>query len=146
MRRRNATRFGMPWERSTACISAGTDHVYVRRRAPDTRGNLVTELVVGCGGAPWYYPTNSKLNASIDKHVVPTVQFINAALDKSNTYPEGRNTDGLPPYFGYVLITIDGDTAKGEWKAFVNYDDKGKIAPAVPKFKTLDTFTLKSGN
>ena len=124
----------------------GHDHVYARRTAPDSRGNPVLELVVGCGGAPRYYPTNSKLNAGIDKHVVPTVQFINAGLDKTHVYAEGHNTGGLPPYFGYVLITIDGDTARGEWKAFVNYDDKGNTAPEVPEFKTLDTFTLQSGN
>jgi hypothetical protein len=121
----------------------GHDHIYARRTAPDSNGNPVTEIVVGCGGAPEYYPTKSDLNASIDKHVVPTVQFINAGLDKSNVYLEGHNTDCLPPYFGYLLITIDGDTAKGEWRAFVNYEDKDKTAPAVPEFKTLNTFTLK---
>ena len=35
--------------------------------------------------------------------------------------PKIENTDDLPMYFGYVLITVDGDKLSGEWRAFVNY-------------------------
>jgi len=113
----------------------GHDHMYVRRTAPDSKNYPVLEMVVGCAGAPFYPDDHEALNAQYDRHVVPTDLFVNAGI-------AGKNTDGLRPYFGYVLFTIDGNKCTGEWKALVNYDYKNWEAPAQPQCVTKDTFTL----
>ena len=115
----------------------GHDHMYVRRTAPDRHDHPVLELVVGCAGAPFYPDDHEALNAKYDRHVVPTDQFVNAGGNKSAEH----NTNGLRPYFGYLLITIDGNKLTGEWKAFVNYDYTHWQAPAQPQFATQDTFS-----
>jgi len=115
---------------------SGHDHLYVRRTAPDRAGHAVTECIVGCAGAPFYPLSGEALNADYDRHVVPTDQFVNAAHGGT------KNTNDYPQYYGYLLITVDGNTLTGEWKAFVNYDYKNWKAPEKPEFKTLDTFTL----
>jgi hypothetical protein len=116
----------------------GHDHMYVRQTAPDAKGRKVLELVVGCAGATPYPLDNAGMNAQFDRHVVPEIQFVNA---RAGGVP---NTGGLPMYFGYVLITVDGGRLTGRWRALTNYNTEtftGPVAPAEPRFETLDTFT-----
>ena len=117
---------------------SGHDHLYVRHVAPDSQGRPVMELLVGCAGATPYPYDHRAVNALHDRHVVPTDLFVNAV-------PGGvPNTRGLPMYFGYVLITIDGTRLTGQWRAFTNYDTRtfiGPTPPELPHFETLDTFS-----
>lgn len=116
---------------------SGHDHLYVRHTAPDSAGHPVLELVVGCAGATPYPFDSVQLNAEIDRHVVPTTLFVNA---KKGSVP---NSLDLPMYFGYVLITVDGDHLQGEWRAFTNYDTRtftGPAAPEKPRFEAFDHF------
>jgi hypothetical protein len=120
----------------------GHDHMYVRHTAPDAAGRPVMEIVAGDAGATPYAFDSAGLNAQLDRHVVPTVQFVNA---KRGAVP---NTGNYPMYFGYVLVTVDGDTLRGEWHAFTNYDTTtftGPSAPEAPRFETLDRFTWHHG-
>ena len=117
---------------------SGHDHRYVRHVAPDSQGHPVMELMVGCAGATPYPYDHREVNALHDRHVVPTDLFVNAV-------PGGvPNTHGLPMYFGYVLVTVDGTKLSGEWRAFTNYDTHtftGPTPPELPRFEALDTFT-----
>ncbi len=120
------------------CYFCGHDHMYVRRTAPDSAGHPVLEFILGCAGAPPYPLDHEQANAQYDRHVVPTDLFVNAARNKG----KNENTHGEKHYFGYLLITVDGSKATGEWKAFTNFDEVHWTSPATPKFDTLDTFTL----
>ena len=140
---------------------AGHDHMYVRQVAPDRANRPVLTLVAGDGGAPPQLYNNSGLNAEIGRKVVPQNFFINAKSrpdeiaksDEGSTTkavaevargPTVENTRGLPMYFGFVLITVDGPKITGEWRAFTNYDtttSTGPVAPEQPRFETLDRFT-----
>ncbi len=140
---------------------AGHDHMYVRQVAPDRAGRPVLTLVAGDSGAPPQIYDNSGLNAQVGRKVVPQNFFVNAKPDEGGgakpdddagkkTAPEKvygptvENTNGLPMYFGYVLVTVEGDKISGEWRAFTNYNTKtatGPVAPEQPKFETLDRFT-----
>jgi len=119
----------------------GHDHLYVRRTAPDSHGHPVTELIVGCAGAPNYPYDHEALNTRYDQHVAPTAQFVNATPTR-----EMPNTNGSPFYFGYLIITVDGNTATGRWKAFINYDYAHWDAPPHPVFRVLDSFVLKTSS
>lgn len=116
----------------------GHDHMYVRHTAPDSAGNQVLELVVGTAGAPFYPLDRADQNARYDKGIVPKVLFVNAASHKR----ANKNTNAYPPEFGYLVVTVNGKKAVGEWKGFVNYDYSHWAAPANPVFKTLDRFEL----
>lgn len=138
---------------------AGHDHMYVRQVAPDHAGRPVLTLVAGGAGAPPTFYDNSGRNARVGGKVVPQNLFVNAKPDEGGVAtpdddagkkaaaadgPKVENTDGLPMYFGYVLITVDGAKISGEWRAFTNYNTKtstGPVAPEQPKFETLDRFT-----
>ena len=140
---------------------AGHDHMYVRQVAPDRAGRPVLTLVVGDAGAPSQLYDNSGLNAEVGRKVVPKNFFVNAKPDTGEVAkadddaakkaptapakgPKVENTHGLPMYFGYVLVTVDGEKISGEWRAFTNYNTKtstGPVAPEQPKFETLDRFT-----
>ena len=127
---------------------AGHDHLYVRRTAPDFLNRPVLELVVGCAGAPPYAYDNAALNDKLDRHVTPTELFINAkpasrlaGSGKSSLY---QNTGGLPNYFGYMLVTVDGLKLTGVWRALTNYDMKEWRMTGKPRFETLDTFTQEA--
>lgn len=115
----------------------GHDHMYVRRESPDSHNHPVLELVVGDAGAPPYDFSNAGLNTNYDRHIQPTVRFVNSG-DRAS------DTKGYPMYFGYLLITVYPGKLEGEWWALTNYDT-GKIAteapPADPRFEKLDTFT-----
>jgi hypothetical protein len=115
----------------------GHDHMYVRCTAPDAAGNDVTEIVSAAAGAPLYPYDNKKLNEKIDVRVVPEDKFVNA-------HGGTPNTNGLPAYFGYTLVTIEGDTATFEFKAFKNYDYKKWVAPEEPDFVTIDRWITKA--
>ena len=121
----------------------GHDHMYVRSHAPDANGNEIIELIVGSGGAG-FYPRDEKreaMNETLDRHVRPALDFVNGKVE----HGVNTNTDHRPPAFGYLVITVDGNQATGEWKAFANYDAVHWCAPATPKFETWDTFTLSDG-
>jgi hypothetical protein len=146
---------------------AGHDHMYVRQTAPDRKGREVLTLVVGDAGAPAQMYGNSGLNAEVGSKVVPHTYFVNAkpfgspptteevaSAEKAKKEgkappvppfgPKVENTDGLPPYFGFLLVTVDGNRIRGEWRALVNYDSKTSkwtTKAATPKFKTLDRFS-----
>jgi hypothetical protein len=141
---------------------AGHDHMYVRQVVPDRSGRPVLTMVVGDAGAPPQFYDNLGLNAEIGRKVVPQNFFLNAKPDAGEAAkadddaakkgvpvvpakgPKVENTNGLPMYFGYVLVTVDGDKISGEWRAFTNYDTKtatGPAAPEQPKFETFDRFT-----
>jgi len=139
---------------------AGHDHMYVRQVAPDRAGRPVLTIVAGDAGAPAQLYDNSGLNGQIGRKVVPKNYFVNAKVsegtvakpddDATKKAPEKvygpivENTNGLPMYCGYVLVTVDGDKISGEWRALTNYDTKtstGPVAPEKPKFETLDRFT-----
>jgi len=138
---------------------AGHDHMYVRQVAPDRAGRPVLTLVTGDSGAPPQLYDNSGRNAEVGRKVVPQNLFLNAkpntgeiVKDDDETTkkaapgkgPKVANTNGLPMYFGYVLITVDGAKISGEWRAFTNYNTKtstGPVAPEQPKFEVLDRFT-----
>jgi len=107
----------------------GHDHFYLRAEAPDARQNTVMELVVGSGGAGFYGHDNEGRNATLDRGVVPQTQFFN-----------GKGSE--KPYYGYLLVTVNGNQATGEWKAFTNYDDTTGTAAGDPKFEVLDRFVL----
>lgn len=107
----------------------GHDHFYLRAEAPDAKGNPVTELIVGSGGAGFYRREHEDRNREIGRGVMPQMKYFN-----------GEGSD--KKYFGYLLVTVNGKTATGEWKAFTNYDYKNWAAPAEPKFEAMDTFTL----
>jgi hypothetical protein len=118
----------------------GHDHLYVRRKEPDSANRWVLELVVGDAGAPPYEYDHSALNANYDRHVVPTDLFINAGGARASEH----NTGGHPMYFGYLVITVDGSKLEGQWRAFTNFDvvkNAGPVPPEEPKFEALDTFT-----
>ena len=121
-----------------AIYCCGHDHLYLRCTLPDDAGHAVTELIVGDGGAPLYAADNTGHNAK-EGRLAPTTQFVNGAVG-SNT---NNNTNGHPPYFGYLVVTIDDNVATGEWKAFVNYNEKTWAGTEKPVFKTLDTFRLQ---
>jgi len=121
-----------------AVYMCGHDHMYLRHTAPDSKGNQVMELVVGTAGAPFYPLDKTLENAKYDREIVPTVQFVNADLDLG----VNKNTNDNPPEFGYLIVTVNGKKAIGEWKGFTNYDYKNWIAPAHPVFKTLDRFEV----
>ena len=117
---------------------SGHDHMYVRHTAPDIAHHPVLELVVGCAGATPYPYDNAAMNAKLDRLAVPVDEFVNA---KAGGVP---NTNRLPMYFGYVLITVDGDELHGAWRAFTNYDTTtftGPKPPEEPRFETLDRFS-----
>jgi hypothetical protein len=139
----------------------GHDHMYVRQVAPDRKGRPVLTAVIGDAGASPQYYDNSGLNAEIGRKVVPKTYFLNAKPDTGERTatekaeeakakgaasfgPKVENTNGLPMYFGYLLITVDGPKISGEWRAFVNYDAKTMTPPPAgeaPKFEVLDRFT-----
>ncbi len=130
---------------------AGHDHMYVRRTAPDSQNRPVMELVAGCAGAPPYPYDHAALNGKYDRHVVPKALFINASAKddsekevKDKTSVKVRNTKGYPNYFGYVLITLDGNKLTGQWRALTNFNLKKWELEGKPKFATLDTFTQKA--
>ena len=110
--------------------------------APDAAGRNVLELLVGCAGATPYSLDNVGMNATLDRKAVPTIQF-------ANSKPGGvPNTNGLPMYFGYLLLTVGADTIHGQWRAFTNYDTKTFTGPGpgeTPKFEVLDSFTWTHG-
>jgi hypothetical protein len=131
---------------------AGHDHMYVRQVAPDRAKRPVLTLVVGDAGAPAYPYDNSGFSAGIGRQTAPQNFFVNAkpdddagkkaAADKAYG-PKVENTNGLPMYFGLVVVTVDGDKLSGEWRAFTNYNTNtatGPAAPEPPKFETLDRF------
>ncbi len=121
----------------------GHDHLYLRCHAPDADGHQVTELIVGSAGAG-FYPRDEKheaMNEKLDRDVRPDVDFINGKVE----HGVSANTDQRPAAFGYLVITVDGNRATGEWKAFTNYDADHWSAPATPKFETWDRFALTNG-
>jgi len=120
----------------------GHDHLYLHHVAPDDKGNRVHELVVGCGGAPFYPFDNESMNKSLDHGICPTTCFVNAG--STTGVAANTNSCGYPPYFGYLVITVDGHAATAEWKAFINYDSEHWIAPEKPEFRALDTFIIET--
>ena len=116
----------------------GHDHVYVRARIPSRAGPPVTQFIVGCAGAPHYAGKEEEEHEGAPQPGRAAVQFVNGALDGK----QNHNTGGHPPYFGYLVIAVDGRSATGEWKAYVNCDEKAWAVPEHPEFKTLDTFRL----
>lgn len=145
---------------------AGHDHMYVRQTAPDRKGRDVLTLVVGDAGAPAQVYGNTSLNGQVGSKVMPKTHFVNAKpfaapptdeelANAAKAAKEGKappapplgppvpNTDGHPMYFGYVIVTVDGDKLTGEWRALVNYDSrtsKWTDATGKAKFETLDRF------
>lgn len=125
---------------------AGHDHMYVRQVAPDRANRPVLTMVVGDAGAPGYEFDHNEVNARIGRKVVPQTLFVNAKPPGGSAGLSAgvENTNRLPMYLGYVLVTVDGDTLSGEWRAFTNYDTTsatGAAAPEAPRFETLDRFT-----
>lgn len=120
----------------------GHDHLYYRNHFPDAVGNSVLEFRSGAAGAPFAARGNEALNAGLDRHVVPTMDFFEGApADGSG------NTNGLPPRFGYLVITVDGNTATGDFRAFMNYDyTTWSMTGATPVFQTLEHFTFTNGH
>jgi hypothetical protein len=122
---------------------SGHDHLYVRRSAPDSARRPALELVVGCGGAPPYPYDHAPKNDGTEQPYIPTDLFVNSSVnpEAAGASRAKKNTDGLPGYFGYVIVTIDGAKMTGEWRALTNYDREKWRMEGGPKFEALDTFT-----
>ena len=118
----------------------GHDHGYWRATAPAANGALVYQLLVGCAGAPFYAADHVGLNAKVDRGAVPQIEFANGLVAPGAV----ANTGGLGPMWGYLLVTVDGRTATGEWKALTNADPKTYSVNGPPVFKTFDTFVMHS--
>jgi hypothetical protein len=121
---------------------AGHDHMYVRQVVPDRANRPVLTMVVGDAGAPAYEFDHDEVNARIGRKVVPQTLFVNAKPPGGSAGVQ--NTNRLPMYFGYVLVTVDGGRISGEWRAFTNYDapaSPGSVAREAPTFETLDRFS-----
>ena len=91
---------------------SGHDHLYVRRSAPDSAHRPVFELVVGSTGAP-PYPYDSALKyEGGEEPYIPKTLFVNAKVASgAKAAGANQNSGGLPGYFGYVVVTIDGKPA-----------------------------------
>lgn len=87
----------------------GHEHLYARAEIADSRGNLIQQVIIGSGGAPF---------------------------DSFGEYHEGRvrplfyNND----LYGYVLVEVDGDDVRVQWRACPEKDATGPVA-------TRDTYT-----
>ena len=120
----------------------GHVHMYYRNHFPDAHTNTVLQFISGAGGAPVSAHTKEDLNAALDRHVVPTLDFFNGApADGSG------NTGGLLPKFGYLLVTIHGNTATGDFRAFMNYNwPAWTMTGTTPEFQTLEHFEFTNGH
>jgi hypothetical protein len=143
----------------------GHDHGYWRAIVPDAAGHDVYQLLVGCAGAPFYAADNVARNADYDRKVVPQILFANGAVasdteashtkasgakapDAATPGPEASpavsNNRDLRPMWGYLLVTVYGQTATAEWKALTNADPSSFTVNGKPVFKTYDTFVMHS--
>jgi hypothetical protein len=115
----------------------GHDHMYVRSTLTDVLGDPVEMVLVGDGGAELYGRPEKPRKPPTDD-VVPRIQFYNGKQKKGAI----RNTGAYPAHFGYLLVTVDGNRAECQWKAFTNFDMKAWKPIGAPVFRTLDRFEL----